>query len=167
MTDEFPDTLTQKIGVLLRRETEARILAPVIDALADAFGRDQVIDIVRQVIIKLAHESGAELAAEYGDSADAFMETLQFWTKGGALEIEVLHRSETQLDYDVTRCKYAEMYRALGIPELGAVLSCNRDFAMVEGFNPDAKLTREQTILGGGKCCTFRYEFPDTTENQV
>ncbi|MFT4716384.1 MAG: hypothetical protein ACI861_002059 [Paracoccaceae bacterium] len=165
MTDDFPDTLTQSIGVLLRRETEARILAPVIDALADAFGRKEVVGIVRKVIIGLAHESGAGLAAEYGDSADAFMETLQFWTKGGALEIEVLHRSETQVDYNVTRCKYAEMYRALGIPELGAVLSCNRDFAMVEGFNPQAKLTRDQTILGGASCCTFRYEFPEPSEN--
>jgi uncharacterized protein YciU (UPF0263 family) len=165
MTEIRPDTLTQEIGVLLRRETEARVLAPVIDALATAFGREAVIKIVRDVIIGLAHESGADLASEYGDTAEAFMETLQFWTKGDALEIEVLEQTETRLDYNVTRCKYAEMYRALGIPELGEVLSCNRDFAMVEGFNPEAKLTREQTILGGGDCCTFRYEFPKVGKN--
>jgi uncharacterized protein YciU (UPF0263 family) len=164
MTEIKPDTLTQEIGVLLRRETEARVLAPVIDALGEAFGREAVIEIVRNVIIGLAHESGAAMAAEYGDTAEAFMETLQFWTKGEALEIDVLEQTDTRLDYNVTRCKYAEMYRALGIPELGAVLSCNRDFAMVEGFNPAAKLTREQTILGGGDCCTFRYEFPKVPE---
>jgi uncharacterized protein YciU (UPF0263 family) len=164
MADIRPDTLTQEIGVLLRRETEARVLAPVIDALAEAFGREAVTEIVRDVIIGLAHESGAAMAADYGDTAEDFMETLQFWSKGGALEIEVLEQTETRLDFNVTRCKYAEMYRALGIPELGVVLSCNRDFAMVEGFNPDAKLTRAQTILGGGACCTFRYEFPKTAQ---
>lgn len=163
MSDVFPDTLTQTIGVLLRRETEARVLAPVVDALAEAFGRDEVETIIRDVIIKLARQQGEELAAEYGDDKDAFFETLQFWTKGGALEIEVQKSDETRLDFDVKRCRYAEMYRALGIPKLGAVLSCNRDYAMVEGFNPAAKLTREQTILGGADCCTFRYEFPKTS----
>ena len=31
-----PDTLNARIGVLTRREVEARILAPVIDALGEA-----------------------------------------------------------------------------------------------------------------------------------
>ncbi len=159
MQDDFPDTLTQTIGVLTRRETEARILAPVINALADAFGRDRVVAIVRDVIEALAREQGAALAAEYGDDAEAFLTTLEFWTRGGALEIEVLEQSQDRLDFNVTRCRYAEMYRALGIADLGAVLSCNRDYAMVEGFNPKAVLERAQTIMGGAECCTFRYDF--------
>lgn len=36
-SDDFPDTLTQRIGVLARRETEARVLAPVIEAMAEEF----------------------------------------------------------------------------------------------------------------------------------
>lgn len=158
---ETADTLTQKIGVLLRRETEARILAPVIEALAEAFGRQEVVDIVRAAIIKLAHEQGQTLAAEFGDGPDAFMETLKFWTRDNALEIDVLVQTDTQLDFDVTRCRYAEMYRSLGIEDLGTVLSCNRDFAMVSGLNKNARLTRSQTILGGAPTCTFRYDFSD------
>jgi len=49
------------------------------------------------------------------------------------------------------------MYRALGIPELGALLSCNRDFALIQGFNPDVDLTRTQTIMEGAPFCNFRY----------
>jgi hypothetical protein len=49
------------------------------------------------------------------------------------------------------------MYRALGIPELGVVLSCGRDFALGEGFNPDLKLTRTQIIMEGAPYCDFRY----------
>ena len=64
---------------------------------------------------------------------------------------------DTAYDFDVTRCRYAEMYRALGIPELGAVLSCGRDFALGAGFNPDLKLTRSQTIMDGAPRCDFRY----------
>jgi len=159
MHTELPDTLTQTIGVLTRRETEARILAPVIDALGKQFGREAVVNTVRDVIVGLSRDQGASLAAEYGDGPEAFLETLAFWTQGGALEIEVLEQSGTKLDFNVNRCRYAEMYRALGIADLGAILSCNRDFAMVEGFNPKAKLTRAQTIMGGAACCTFRYDF--------
>jgi hypothetical protein len=54
------------------------------------------------------------------------------------------------------------MYRALGVPELGALLSCNRDAALIEGFNPAVKLTRTQTIMNGASFCDFRYEIKDS-----
>ena len=46
------------IGILTRREIEARILAPVIDALGQRFGRDEVVSIVRDVIVNLARAQG-------------------------------------------------------------------------------------------------------------
>ncbi len=46
---------------------------------------------------------------------------------------------------------------ALGVPELGAILSCNRDAASIAGFNPDVALTRTQTLMGGASHCDFRY----------
>ena len=157
MTETKPDTITQTIGVLLRRETEARILAPVIEALGAEFGRERVVEIVRDVIIGLAREQGAALAAEHGDGAVAFLETLQFWTRGGALEIELLGQGPERFDFDVTRCRYAEMYREMGLGGIGHLLSCGRDGAFVEGYDPEMKLERDQTIMSGASCCTFRY----------
>ncbi|MDB2520582.1 L-2-amino-thiazoline-4-carboxylic acid hydrolase, partial [Planktomarina temperata] len=58
-------------------------------------------------------------------------------------------------------------YESLGIKELGATLSCNRDYALIEGFNPDATLVREKTIMSGGDCCTFRYNFSDEVANDI
>lgn len=153
-----PDTLSARIGVLTRREVEARILAPVIDALGEAFGRDEVIAIVRDTIIAIAQKQGAELAASMGDnSIPLFADSLRFWTLNNALELEVLMQNEHHFEFNVTRCRYAELYRSLGIPELGAVLSCNRDGAMIEGFNPDIEMTRTQTIMQGAPYCDFRY----------
>ncbi len=158
--DAMPDTLTQRIGVLARRETEARVIAPVVEALADAFGRDAVLDIVRDTIVKIAQDQGGELAEAMGGNDSAtFMESMKYWRQDGALEIDVLEQNESALGFNVTRCRYAEMYRALGIPELGAILSCNRDYALMEGFNPDAELTRTQTILSGASHCDFRFRF--------
>jgi hypothetical protein len=158
----LPDTLTQRIGVLTRREVEARILAPLIEALGARFGRQEVLEIVKDTIIQVAQEQGSELAQTMGGSgSQEFIDSLQFWTKDDALTIDVLAQDEARLDFNVTRCRYAEMYRALGIPELGAVLSCNRDFALIDGFNPDAGLVRTQTIMQGASHCDFRYTFPD------
>jgi hypothetical protein len=49
------------------------------------------------------------------------------------------------------------MYRRLGIADLGPVLSCSRDAAMIEGFNPAIAFTRTQTLMEGSAHCDFRY----------
>ena len=153
-----PDELNALIGVLTRREVEARVLAPILDALSETFGREAVLNVVRDAIINIAHEQGAQLVETMGgDSLDAFADSLQFWTKDDALEIELVERDERTFSFNVTRCRYAELYRSLGIPELGALLSCNRDNALIEGFNADVTLVRTQTIMEGAAHCDFRY----------
>ena len=153
------DQLNEAIGVLARRETEARLMAPLIEALARAFGREEVLAVIRDTVIKIAHSQGAALADRYGTSSDGFLESLAAWRQDNALEIDILQHTKTQLDFNVTRCRYAEMYKALGMEEYGAVLSCNRDLALIDGFDKGVELVRDQTIMGGASCCTFRYDF--------
>ena len=153
-----PDTLNARIGVLTRREVEARLLAPLVEALSAEFGRERVVAVLRDAIIDIAKQQGAQLAQGMGgDSLIEFADSLRFWTQDNALEIEVLAQDAARFDFNVMRCRYAELYRALGIPELGAVLSCNRDAALIEGFNPGIELTRTQTIMNGAPFCDFRY----------
>lgn len=161
------DDLTQRIGVLARREVEARVLAPVIERLARRFGREPVVQAVREAVVDIARRQGGELAAAMGgDGSDEFLQSLEYWTQGDALRIEVIEHDGEKLHFDVKRCRYAEMYRALGIPELGEVFSCNRDFALVAGFNGKAELTRTQTIMQGAAYCDFRYRFPRAGNDQ-
>ncbi len=164
-----PDTLNE-IGVLKRREIEARILAPMINAFAAEFGRERVIEIAKQVIVTIARQQGKALADQLGGNSLAhFVSGKDPWVKGDALQVEVLEANDTTYNFNVTCCRYAEMYRTLGIPELGAVLSCGRDFALGEGFNPDMKLTRTQTIMEGAPFCDFRYrlETPPRAEKSA
>ena len=152
-----PDTLNE-IGVLKRREIEARIVGPLLEALGNEFGHERVVEIVRETIVDIARRQGAERAALVGDnSLEAFARSSGDSRKDSALEMEVLEQNEEHYSFNVTRCRYAEMYRALGLADLGAVMSCNRDYSAVEGFNPDIVLVREQTIMQGAPCCTFRY----------
>ena len=152
-----PDTLNE-IGVLKRREIEARILLPVLEALGREFDRERVLAVARDVIIQVARAQGRQLAAGMGgNSLERLAAGLEAWKKGDALQMDVLETSPDRLSFNVTRCRYAEMYRSLGIPEVGALLSCNRDFSLVEGFNPEVELTRTQTIMQGASHCDFRF----------
>ncbi len=162
--NHLKDDLTKKIGVLMRRETEVRILIPFLKALYEEFGKEKILYILEKTIKEIAKTQGEELSKEYGNNIDAFLDTLKFWTKEDALEIDILEKSDSKLSFNVTRCKYAEMYTALGISDLGAVLSCNRDASLIKGFNPKATLDRKKTIMSGSKCCTFRYNFKKEKE---
>lgn len=155
--DESVDRLNA-VGILRRREIEARVLAPVIEALGREFGRERVVEIVRDVIAGIARSQGRAMAAAREDvSLAGFAGTLEPWTRDGAMDMTVHEATNDRLSFDVTRCRYAEMYRALGIADLGATLSCSRDEALIEGFAPDITLTRATTIMQGASCCEFRY----------
>lgn len=157
-----PDTLND-VGVLKRREIEARIVAPLLERLAAEFGADRVYELAAEVVVDVAKGQGGELAAHLGGNDLAhFADSMENWTKGGALEIEVVEQTGETFAFNVNRCRYAEMYTELGLAELGAALSCNRDGTMVEGFNPKIEFTRTQTIMGGASHCDFVYRLPET-----
>ncbi|MGD8724859.1 MAG: L-2-amino-thiazoline-4-carboxylic acid hydrolase [Desulfobacterales bacterium] len=152
------DELNAKIGVLTRREVEARILAPIMDALSRQFGKAKVLDIVHDTIIQIATRQGIELAAQMGgNSLQHFADSLRYWTRDNALEIEVVEQGEQAFFFNVTRCRYAELYKELGLTEPGVIFSCSRDFALIKGFNPKITLKRTQTIMEGAAYCDFRY----------
>ena len=153
-----PDTLNEQVGVLVRREIEARILGPMIDAFADAFGRERVLELVRSTIVEIARNQGRAMQmADDGNDLEAFAGTMEAWKRGGALETDTLTSTGDVFDFNVTRCRYAEMYREIGMEELGSILSCARDYALIEGFNESVDLARTRTIMEGASHCDFRY----------
>jgi len=158
---DSPDTLNE-VGVLKRREIEARIVGPLLARLADEYGNG-IYDVARDEIVAIARTQGAALADHVGgNSLPDFARGLGAWSADGALETEVVELTDESFAFDVTRCRYAEMYRSLGLEDLGATLSCNRDGALIEGFNPNVQFTRTQTIMGGATHCDFRFRLRDT-----
>lgn len=163
-----PDTLND-IGVLKRREIEARIVVPLLDRFAQELGTDRVRELAREVVTEVARTQGDALATHVGgNDLDHFAGSMDAWTRDGALEIEVVTQTEDTFAFNVHRCRYAEMYLELGLAELGAALSCDRDGTMVEGFNPDIEFSRSQTIMGGASHCDFVYRLsPSAAETAV
>ncbi len=148
-----------ELGILARRRIEAAIIAPIYEEMREAVGEEKARDILSRAIRRAAIEGGAEMASRAPGSADleSFKSIQHLWTKDNALEIEVLDDRPGVFDFNVTRCRYAETYRAMGLGKIGDILSCNRDGAFCEGYDPRIKLTRTQTIMGGASHCDFRY----------
>jgi hypothetical protein len=152
------DVELNEIGVLKRREIEARLLAPIVDALGDKFGRQEVLEVVRHVVTGIARRQGRELATRLGrNDLQAFGASVEPWSRNDALQLRILDQNDSVLNFDVTKCRYAELYRSLGIEELGSILSCGRDATFIEGFNGEITLERKHTILQGSSACDFRF----------
>lgn len=147
------------VPILLRREIEALMAAPLIKAFSDEFGKTETIKVVEKVIASLAEEAGRNLAkAVEGNSLADMNKVLSMFGASGALEVETVHQSDTKMAFNVVRCRYAERYRELGLEEYGFLLSCNRDGYLFQGYNPDLKFTRTKTLMEGGDCCDFCLE---------
>lgn len=150
------------IPVLEKRRIQAQVIKPLYEELCARLGTEQARAIIGAAIRKAALSEGETLAREAPEGRTdltAFVQVFEAWKAGGALAIDVLEQSASRFDFDVTRCRYAEMYRAMGLEDIGDLLSCQRDGVFVEGYNPAIRLERAQTIMQGGSRCTFRYRF--------
>jgi hypothetical protein len=146
------------ISHLQRRKIEARVLIPFIQALRDKLGDAAAREVVDVTIGKLAAEDGARWAESYGATTSSLRRVAQeVWGGGGSLDVQVLSESDRHLDFNVTRCAYAEFYQELNLTDLGFRMHCNRDFAAAAGFNENLELSRSQTIMEGAACCDFRF----------
>ena len=156
-------THPEGLSMLEKRTIEAEILKEVYETLKESHGeevaRRTIAESVRRSAIEQARAFAA--AAPGGTSLKAFEDVMPLWTKGGALEIEVKEQSDTTFTFNVVRCRYAETYKAMGLGEIGHLLSCNRDGAFCEGYDPKLKLERSQTIMQGASHCDFKYRYED------
>ena len=150
------------LSMLEKRKIEAEILKEVYLTLKESHGEEvakkTIAESVRRSAIEQARAFAA--AAPGGTSLQAFEDVMPLWTKGGALEIEVKEQSAETFAFNVVRCRYAETYKAMGLGEIGHLLSCNRDGAFIEGYDPKLKFERTQTIMQGASHCDFKYSYP-------
>lgn len=152
--------MEQSLNLLTQRVIEAQLAARLVEAFARELGRDRALEILRRSNEEQARQAGQELARRWeGKGLVGFARVLELWQEGGALELEVLQQDESHLRFNVTRCRYAEEYRRLGLdPELGYCLSCCRDAPLAQGFDPRIELIRTKTIMQGDELCDFHFQ---------
>ncbi len=156
MTDAPPP-----MPMIERRRIEATILKHVYETLKESHGEVIAKKAIGDAVRRASIQQGEEMAAKVdGDtSMQSFIDILPLWTMEDALRIEVQEQSPEEFVFHVTRCRYAEMYKDMGLGEIGHLLSCQRDGTFCEGYDPRLKLTRTQTIMQGASHCDFSYRF--------
>ncbi|MGB0504911.1 MAG: L-2-amino-thiazoline-4-carboxylic acid hydrolase [Pikeienuella sp.] len=144
--------------IYAQRRIEAKILKHVYDALCGTHGKDVAAATIKLAVRNASLEQAGEIAADTETSLRSFQEIYELWTRGGALETEVLSATDDVFDFNVTRCRYSEMYKEMGLGEIGHLLSCQRDGTFCEGYDERIEMTRTQTIMQGASHCDFRYK---------
>jgi L-2-amino-thiazoline-4-carboxylic acid hydrolase len=147
------------LGILARRRIEAEIIKPIYEILKRDFGTERAQAVIGEAVRGAAIDAGKQFATQEpnGTSVASFVALQVLWEKDDALDVEVKQFDAGRYDYDVTRCRYAEMYHAMGLGEIGHLLSCARDSHFITGYDPRIHLTRTSTLMQGGSRCDFRY----------
>jgi L-2-amino-thiazoline-4-carboxylic acid hydrolase len=148
------------IPVIEQAKIQAQVLVPLVKTLQDELGVERANALVRRALGAVYKRYGEEFWRSKNEKNLGASMASAFATFGrkDALDYRVVEKSHDRFEIDVTGCRYADFYKELGEPELGFLLVCSLDFDMAEGFEPDIKLTRTQTIMQGAHHCDFRYK---------
>ncbi len=73
------------------------------------------------------------------------------------VESIIARESDSEYGVDMQRCAFAEYFRSIGEPEVGALLTCTVDFEVERRMRPDWTFRRSQTLMQGASHCDFRW----------
>jgi predicted ArsR family transcriptional regulator len=151
-----------RLSLLEKTRIQAQVLVPVLQAVRSELGKEKADAIVKQAL----RGWSKQLFAAVGDGVDgsprrkwAAMHTAMAEITEQAVTVEMRRHDKEALEFDVTDCRFAKFFRALGEPELGALLICETDFDIAAAGGNEVSFTRDQTIMRGAPSCTFRYKF--------
>jgi len=150
------------LSLLEKTRIQAQILVPLLRTLRAELGSAKGDAIVRQAL----RDWSKQVFAAIGNGVEgsprrkwAAMHTALADITEPEVTVEMRRHDEEALEFDITACRFAEFFRALGEPELGALLICQTDFDIAAAGAGEVSLTRDQTIKQGAPSCTFRYKF--------
>ena len=148
------------ISLIQQVKIQAQVLVPLVKALQAELGEERANVLVRRALGDLYRRYGEEFWRPKNEKnlGKSMASAFATFAREDALDYRVREQSQDAFEIDVTGCRYAEFYKELGEPELGFLLVCGADFTMAEGFDPDIRLTRTQTIMQGASHCDFRYK---------
>ena len=152
--------INQDISILDQVKIQAQVLLPVIRAFRKELGDERANAIVRAALREWSRAVHQAIAARTPGTPRekwAAMTAAAMPRIGEAIDIDFLKHEADTVEFNVTGCRYAEFFRALGEPELGGLRLCDGDVYVAEAGSPEVEFRRTQTIMQGAKYCDFRY----------
>ena len=164
-TDSTTDILAPvfagtNLSLLDMAKLQAQVLVPILKALRAELGETRANQLVstalREWLRNLYRDIGAQLPGSPRQKWEAINAAVRPRI-GNAIDIERLKQEPDAWEFNIRGCRYADFFRQLGEPELGAVLLCDVDVDIEAVGSPEVKMTRTQTIMKGAEYCDFRF----------
>jgi hypothetical protein len=151
-----------EISMLDKVKIQAQVLVPVMRALREKLGRDEADALVKGALRDWSKAIFAGIAEgidggprkKFADMNTALADVTE-----REVTFDMHRRDKEALEFDVTSCRFAEFFKALGEPDLGALLVCATDVDIADAGGNDVSFDRAQTLMQGAPSCTFRYKF--------
>lgn len=150
-----------QVTPLDRRAIEIEIAAAFHSAATHHVGPEVADAIFAAAVDSLAAISASRLVNGETLSLGDLWEIWLGLGGDGRLDLHLDALDDRVLKFHVDRCAYAELYRELGLSELGIAFSCRRDKPFAEALVPGVKVEQSKTILEGATRCEFTYTLED------
>ena len=150
----------KKNPILEATKIQARAVIPIVKAMEKELGKERAHAIVGKAIadnyvawrdkrgfVPNSHPSSDD------DNGPAF-----------PVEHEVVKNTPTAYGHNITGCAFADYFRAIGEPEIGALMTCGVDFAAEAHMRPGWEFTRTQTRMQGAPHCDFRWRLKQASK---
>jgi hypothetical protein len=167
MDDPLAYVTNANISLLEEVKLQAQVLIPVLKAFRAELGEKRANQILSAALQDWARHIFQKIGTQLSGSPKekwAAVNAALTPRIGNAVDFEMLKREPEAVEFNITGCRYADFFRQLGEPELGALLLCDMDVHLAEIVGgPEVELTRTQTIMKGAKYCDFRYRLKTGT----
>ncbi|MDR2935162.1 MAG: L-2-amino-thiazoline-4-carboxylic acid hydrolase [Candidatus Adiutrix sp.] len=160
MTEAEPAGRPPRLSPLDRRLVEMELAALFNAAIAERYGPEAALEILRAVVGRAAACSAAEILRRQPKQGLADLWAVWQTLGGeGRLDLELLELGPRDLRFRVRRCAYAEAYRAMNLADLGLEFSCRRDGPFAQALLPGVEMRQSPTIMEGRESCLFEYRY--------
>jgi L-2-amino-thiazoline-4-carboxylic acid hydrolase len=130
---------------------QARAVLPIVKALEIELGKERAHELVGSAI--------ADSWADYVTSRPDTTSSHPRGVDGLDFPVQSIIATDSADEYAVNmqKCEFAEYFRSIGEPGIGALLTCGVDYAVERRMRPDWDFKRTQTLMQGAGYCDFRW----------
>lgn len=132
---------------------QSRVVIPIVRELEKEIGKERAHALIGRAIAN----SYVSYREKKGFEKNSHPRVEQEFDNGFPVERDVVDDSEDTYGYNITACQFAEFFRSIGEPEIGALMTCGVDYAAEELVRPDWGFERTQTRMQGASHCDFRW----------
>ena len=128
--------------------------------LAEEFGEDNFMDILKRVLSEAASEDILQSKAENRSNDFAVFKE---WARNPSrftkhvLTFDIVEDTDRVLEIKVTECLWAKTFRENGASDIGYATLCHTDYAGCQAFNEKIRMTRSRTLMQGDDYCNHRW----------